>query len=306
MSKLCATELRTGPNGSNYQYTRGDGDITDININAVRELARRLAERSGQRIGSLDSEGERAYRQLSDIIKRYQTAGRPYHEIYDVIIAEFSTVAVINPGTVGEVFMGCARSSGCGSNECNPACINSILRRPEDINKPCAVNVFRLDEKGQLTNIGTRVPNSSTAYIYLDSKAAMTNKICEELKRAGISQVAVYRVDNGACMAMFEGQVIPIGEVTSRHGGRKGGCKWGNCGGNNINNGVNDVTNEATGGMSAWWWLVIAIIAIIIFVVIIALIVAWVVRSSAKKAAASPDTCSGFQQKCANVYNRIC
>jgi hypothetical protein len=133
MSKLCATELRTSPNGANFEFTGDDGDLTSMNIDHIRELARKLADRSGQRVNALDAEGSRAYEQLSTILQRYRDTGQPYQEIYEVIITEFANVTAINPGTVADKFLSCHRSTGCGANECNPACINSIMKRPGDV-----------------------------------------------------------------------------------------------------------------------------------------------------------------------------
>jgi hypothetical protein len=300
MSKLCATELRTSPNGANFEFTGDDGDLTSMNIDHIRELARKLADRSGQRVNALDAEGSRAYEQLSTILQRYRDTGQPYQEIYEVIITEFANVTAINPGTVADKFLSCHRSTGCGANECNPACINSIMKRPGDVGKHCSVNVYSL-EGGQLTLQGARVHNSSTAVIYIYGKGEFTKKLAEELKRSGINQISIYRVDNGACTPLFNGQTVPIDDVVK--GGNKGGrrCLW-NCGDNG------NQSDSASSGSWGWkWiWLIVAIIIAIIVILIIVFAAIWLIRKSAMAANSNPETCTNFQQRCASIYNRVC
>lgn len=305
MSKLCASEIRTGPNGANFEFTGEDGDLTNINIGAVRVLARKLAERAGQRTGTLDAEGSRAYQQLASMIKRYQNTGRPYEEIYDVIVDEFQGVGIITPGTVGEVFMGCIRSSGCGTSECNPACINSILQNPDNVGKSCQVNVYSADSKGDLQLMGSRIHNSTVAHVYIQHNMIITDKMVRDLKQAGITQVVIYSVQpDGVCLPLHDGRTVGINEVAGngQNGGRKGGCRWGNCGGN-----TSDVTSgEESSSWSWWWWAIVAIIIVVIIVIIIVLLIAFALRNSAKKGQADPDGCSNFQRHCATMYSRIC
>lgn len=298
MSKLCSSELRTGPLGGNFEFTGEHGELANINISAVRVLARKLADRAGQNVVKLDAEGNEAYQQLSHMIKRYQNTGRPYQEIYDAIIEEFAGVTNIGRGTVAEVFLSCSRSSGCGSRMCNPACMNSLLRPPEDVGKPCDVNTFSIDERNNLSIVGARVHNSSTASIYIQHNGQMTEKIIAELRRSGISQVTIYRIEsNGVCSPMYEGRTMNLNDVL---GGKKSKrkCLWGNC--------ESMSAEEDTSGMWYWIWAIIVLIIFIIIVVLIVILVAWLMRKSAKNANENPTSCTSFQRGCAKVYNKIC
>ena len=302
VGKVNPTDMRTDKVEcrDNYHYTNGSGNPTHVNTNRVRALAAALALKSNNRIDTLDPTTRAEYDELIAIINKYQPYPSAYEPIYNAIIEEFRLVTVATPGTIAAAIKGGDLSGTCGSQECNPMFINSVLKNPAFMNRVCDKSVLEINDAGILTVAG-RNHTSNTANVFLESaNTKFTADHTRQIKNMGISNVVVYAKNvDGGCVPMHDGKTVNVDTVVVNGGGNTtvvGGFFNRSRFSNGLGNGGN-----------RWWWWLIGIIFLILIIVAIILIIWLIVRAvkSKKKVDEVEDDC-GRVKKCINYAKSAC